>query len=728
MHGENIRKRIDELLERAYENRYIDSKYTLEISNEAISLCKQINYKFGEKVAELYMSHSYSNIGNYEKAFSLVFNSIHYFINEGFHDLQWMSYNTLGILFYDLGDIERSMESYDNAQATALKIDFGKKYHKDFSSKKSVVLTLNNIAENYKLIKNYEEALKHCEKAYNIDKQFDYSLSKGVIVLSLGQIYYEIGDYEKADILAHESLQYLKKYKCVIAIADAYNLMALTSWEKGIYEKADEYFHIAVDLNEKESVPNYRIDALVKYFEYLKDQEKTTEALEVLTEACNISIEYNLPEKVSDISIKLSIFYGDLGDYKNALKYSKLHYSYEEKYTETYYKNIVNNLNIKKKMKQFESENNKIIEKNKTLKMQRQSLQTLVEKISIISKLGQKITSTLNMDSLMEIIYSSIKSFINLSYFAFGLYDEENCTINYLYAIDRGQKIKKDSVKINNGQSFAGRCIKSKELIVINNTGEEFPQYIDQKTYKHMLTIGNNSDLNSLIFCPLIVNTKIIGIITIQNIEKDAFTPYHIEMIKSLSAYAAIAINNAIKSSELERLNEMLLSLSEKDKLTGIANRRKLDEYISHIWNKSAKDKTSIALLIIDIDYFKQYNDNLGHLEGDRCIADVANILSNLSTRPYLVARYGGDEFMIVLPNSCTEDAVKFGESIKIKVLEQNISHKYSKVSDRVTLSIGIASLTPDKNITINDLIRKADEALYTAKKSGRNQVVAYEN
>jgi len=720
---EDVRKKIDMLLEKANEIRYSDSKHTIEISNDAINLCREINYVLGEKVANLYKACSYNNIGKNEEAVPLLLDSLHYSIKERVYDLKWMAYNTLGIIFSGLGDIEKSMEFYDNAQMAAMEIDSGKKYHKDFTSKKTTVLTLNNIAENYKVLKEYKEALNYCEKAYDIDKQYEYSLTNGLTILSLGEIYYLMDDYEKANSLSYKALHYLKQYNYTIAIADAYKLMAVASWKKGNYEKADEYFHIAMDLNVKEAVPSYKINALLSYFEYLKDREKSTEALKVLTNACHLSIQHNLLEKVSEISIMLSISFGDLGDYENSLKYSKLHYEYEKIYTKSYYKNIFNSLNIKKKLQEIEKENNNIIEKNKNLKVQKQSLQMLVEKISIISELGQKITSTLNLGSIVDVLYSSIKSIMNLSFFGIGLYDETNSMINYLDVISDGEKRKKSSLSINDGETFAGNCIKNREVIIINNTSKEFPKYIDEKTYNNQLKLGKNSELNSLVFCPLIVNTKVIGIMTIQSEEKNAFTSYHVEMVKSLSSYAAIAINNAIKSTELENLNEVLLSLSEKDKLTGIANRRKFDEYINYIWDVAIEEGNSIALLIIDIDYFKEYNDNFGHLEGDNCITSVANVFSNLNTRPYFVSRYGGDEFVIVLPECSIDDAVKFGENIRAKVADLNIPHKFSKISDRITLSIGITSIIPNKSITINEFIRKADDALYISKKRGRNRV-----
>jgi diguanylate cyclase (GGDEF)-like protein len=723
MNKEDVRKRIEIILKEANELRYIDSNYAIEKLSYALDLCKETDYVLGEKVADLYMANCYHNTGKGEKAILLLIDSLRYFIKEGFYDLQWMAYNALGIIFLHAGDIERSMDFHDNAQAAAEKMDLGKKYHVDFTSKKAIVMTFNNIAENYKKLRQHKEALAYCEKAYEIDAQFDYGLSKGLIILSLGEIYYEMERYKKANELSFEALKYLKKYNHTIAEADAYKLIALSLWKKGIYDKVDEYFHIAMELNEKEALPNYKIDALISYFEYLKDRERLTEALEVLTNACNLSIQYNLSEKVSKISIMLSIFYGNLGDCENAFKYTQLHYEHEEVQNQSYYSNIVNNLSIKKKLKEIEKENNKIVEKNIKLRTQRESLQILVEKISIISELGQKMTSTLDMEYLMEILYSSIRSFMNLSYFAVGLYDEENYKINYLYTMDRGKRGKKELLLVNKRDTFAWKCIKSKDLIVINDIGEEFGKYIDQKKYEQLVNYRNNAELNSFIFCPLIVNTKVIGIITIQSIEKDAFTPYHVEMVKSLSAYAAIAINNAIKSMELEKLNELLLSLSEKDKLTGIANRRKFDDYIDNVWSTSIKNRSSIALLIVDIDYFKEYNDNLGHLEGDKCIASVANTLANMNIKSHFIARYGGDEFMVVLENCSIDDAVNLAENIKATIAELNIPHRFSKVSDRITLSIGAAGVIPDENMTIKDFIREADKALYIAKKSGRNQV-----
>lgn len=737
MPEKDIREKIDALLEKANALKYIDSQHTIEISNDALYLCEKTGYTLGEKVAKSYMAYAYNNIGNYEKALDLVYDSLHFFIKEGFYDLQWFGYNLLGITFCDLGDIEKSMDFYHKAQTIALEMDSLKKYDNNSTSKRALTLTLNNIAENYKLINDYKEALIYSESAYNIDTQFDYSLSRGLSILTLGEIYYLLDDYEKANSLSSKALQYLKHHNYALFKADAYKLIALTSWKKGNYPKADEYFCMAINLNEKESIPNYQIDALISYYEYLRYREKSPEALDILMNACNLSIKYNITEKVSKISLLLSIFYGDSGDYESSFKYIQLHDQYEKKYIESYNKNIIRSLSIKKKMQEIEYKNDKILKKNEDLKLKSQSLQMIVDKISIISELGQKITSTLNKDLILDMLYSSIKTFMDLSHFRIGLYDEKNSIINYLDDITNGKKRKIHSLSINEKPSFAGNCINNSQFIIVNDLNKEFTKYIDEETYKTQLNLDDNSELNSLMFCPLIVNTKIIGVMTIQSKGKNTFTPYHIEMIKALSSYAAIAINNAIKSMELEmevaktkgvqveleKLNEKLLFVSENDSLTGISNRRKFDIYINDVWDITIEERTSMSLLLIDIDYFKEYNDNLGHLEGDKCLVSVARLLAKLNNEKYFLARFGGDEFVIVLLKCSIDQAIEFGENLRNKMLELNIPHKFSPNSDRVTLSIGVASVIPNKNIVVDELIRKADEALYIAKKYGRNRV-----
>lgn len=177
---------------------------------------------------------------------------------------------------------------------------------------------------------------------------------------------------------------------------------------------------------------------------------------------------------------------------------------------------------------------------------------------------------------------------------------------------------------------------------------------------------------------------------------------------------------------ELKKQRDLLEQLASVDALTGIPNRRMFDEYFAREWRRSMRSASPISLIFMDVDFFKTFNDNYGHAEGDRCLENIAAILKDTLKRVTdFVARYGGEEFVAVLPEMNLDEAVEMAESMRKNVASSNIPHAYSEVADRVTLSLGVSSVIPVADVSPEDLIKTADAALYIAKESGRNQVSA---
>lgn len=183
----------------------------------------------------------------------------------------------------------------------------------------------------------------------------------------------------------------------------------------------------------------------------------------------------------------------------------------------------------------------------------------------------------------------------------------------------------------------------------------------------------------------------------------------------------------ALANKELEKSNVELQRLSSIDGLTGVANRRTFDDVIKKEWCRARRNKckTDVSIIMIDIDHFKLYNDGYGHQQGDDCLKQVSFELSKCIKRDCdLLARYGGEEFVAILSDTNIEGAEKIADSMRKAVLKLAIPHEHSPTSGSVTLSLGVAKLTPSADNTPEQLIEAADKALYNAKESGRNKVV----
>ncbi|GAB4511652.1 MAG: hypothetical protein Tsb0026_14860 [Sulfuricaulis sp.] len=206
-------------------------------------------------------------------------------------------------------------------------------------------------------------------------------------------------------------------------------------------------------------------------------------------------------------------------------------------------------------------------------------------------------------------------------------------------------------------------------------------------------------------------------------------------VVLSVIAFYILRLNRVLNQSqerlikashELEHANQRLERLSTQDDLTGIANHRYFQEHLDLEWRRERRACKPLALLMIDVDYFKALNDTHGHLAGDKCLHQIAQTLAKCLRRAGdIVARYGGEEFAVILPETDTRNAVLLAERLRTAVEAMGYAHPTSKISCNVTVSIGVASLVPAGQQTSDELIAMADRALYRAKQTGRNRVVA---
>ncbi len=211
--------------------------------------------------------------------------------------------------------------------------------------------------------------------------------------------------------------------------------------------------------------------------------------------------------------------------------------------------------------------------------------------------------------------------------------------------------------------------------------------------------------------------------------------PDQIELLARIRAHSQSYLNKLERDAAFAELIELKAALEESnnalqllsclDGLTEIANRRRFDDFMQSEWKRAVREDSTFTLIMIDIDYFKAYNDNYGHQKGDETLKAVVAALNKAINRPAdLLARYGGEEFIIGLPDTTMSGALKLANVLLDNVRELNMMHAYSEVAPKVTISAGIACCEPKlRQNTIEALIGAADKAMYQAKKNGRNQV-----
>jgi diguanylate cyclase (GGDEF)-like protein len=174
---------------------------------------------------------------------------------------------------------------------------------------------------------------------------------------------------------------------------------------------------------------------------------------------------------------------------------------------------------------------------------------------------------------------------------------------------------------------------------------------------------------------------------------------------------------------DLEQANLELKRLATSDGLTHVANRRHFDEHLQQEWQRMMREQLPMSLILCDIDFFKAYNDTYGHQVGDDCLRQVATVIQKAAKRSVdLAARYGGEEFAVILPNTDLEGAEQVATSIRDSIQNLGVAHDSSKISEFVTVSIGVSCTIPNQIVAPEMLIAAADRALYQAKAEGRDR------
>jgi len=337
------------------------------------------------------------------------------------------------------------------------------------------------------------------------------------------------------------------------------------------------------------------------------------------------------------------------------------------------------------------------------------SLQKRIVDYSQLKDLTEKLCMVFSVQEVSQTLSAEVNRFLGQKDITVILYLFHSKTGDL--GISSSQKGQMEvNLKAKRGDAFDRWVIRTMKPLLITDTKKDFRFDVEKIDDEDARLI------RSLISVPMVIADRAIGILRVDSQRDNFFTNDDFRFLRTIGDVGAIAMENA-------QLYERIEDLAIHDGLTGLFLRRHLLECLSHEISRALRRKAELSFLMIDLDNFKQYNDNFGHTAGDILLRTVGMMLSDMFRMPgNLVCRYGGEEFSVLLPDCPKEKAVKLAEELRKRVEMQTIILRREKTS--TTVSIGVATFPRDAQLK-DELIQAADNALYKAKEKGRNRVCA---
>ncbi len=340
-----------------------------------------------------------------------------------------------------------------------------------------------------------------------------------------------------------------------------------------------------------------------------------------------------------------------------------------------------------------------------------EELKRTVDALQIFGELGKTLTSTLDIKEVLRIVLQKISELLKPTSWSLLLTDESEIALKYEILINEPSVDRTKSIRL--GQDLAGWVAQTGRLVL-------WPDPSPNQRYSPPLDIFDNTEVRSLICVPLRSKGKCLGVLEIRRKghEIEPFKEEDLTTIAVISDYAAISLENA---RNFQRIQELTIT----DDLTTLFNVRHLHTLLETEILRSARYRKQFSMIFLDLDHFKAVNDNHGHIHGSQLLRETAEVIkTHIRTVDY-ASRYGGDEFVILLPETPKSEAVHIAERLREEI-EKNTFLTDKGLQVHFTASFGVATYPEDAQ-TKEDLIKMADDAMYKVKNTTRNSVACAE-
>ncbi|KOO15507.1 hypothetical protein AKJ18_11005 [Vibrio xuii] len=572
-----------------------------------------------------------------------------------------------------------------------------------------------NISDFHLCLKQYESALKLASFGEQSARTVGNHVNQSICLLNMG---YALGYLGQST----EAVKYIKQAKQIAnstgntrvdAISNGYLAQVMAVNDSYPVQDVIDYFEQAEELYKLVFDTHNRQENLVYFAQYLEKHgldERAEQICSDLTSKIDANSNFGFFEILYSTLIRLaekqnlqSEVIALQGAMNKAMK-AALERSQDKEYSA-----ILSNV------------------KQSTAAQERLLLAQMEEYIGLITEIGQHIATSDSIKQQLPFIFDKISAIFPTDEFGIALYDKSTHVLSYDYFYDRDGFVESTSIDCNREYSVGSYVVQTNTTVHLNHIVEEsFDVMIPAEERQKVESIhrNNSKPVQSIILTPITLGGRVLGVLSIQHKLANQYQQYHRSLFEQLASFIAIALENHVQKQRLQQVNKQLEVLSQTDPLTGLYNRYQLDTIGPKLTLKASQQHNNLAVIMIDIDYYKGFNDFYGHQMGDRALTEVSACMkSAFSSSNDHLFRYGGDEFLVLCYNQSLPEVENKLVTLQKSIESLGLSNPRSACSQLLSLSIGAVNAMQigSNHIGFDLLCNLADKELYKSKQSGRN-------
>jgi diguanylate cyclase (GGDEF)-like protein len=599
-------------------------------------------------------------------------------------------HNAYGAVHFGRSDLGKAITSYQESLSVAER-------HRMPSAQ---IAAHNNLGE-------VELGLGHVNSARGLFIQAQRLLEKhpdagteAVVLSNLGEVALQENDLSAAESRFLQARRGAQESGDRFSEGEIVSRLGILAARQGRHDEAERYHTESIEIARELKSPVMRVSALINLGDFHRQVGQSDMADQMFRHARDLALHINARHFTYRLHQRLAELAEERGDLSAAL---------------TEYKSY---MELKSELQSNWTEH-RIEDLTRTIE---------AERLRAVSEIAQEITSSLDLDEILDKIYGHVNRVLDAQVFSIGVYDEEAHTLESRLVIENGHRLEPYYVSLEEGKTFTGWVVRNRRPIVIEDLNAQYNSYLDVYP-EHAERDGTYSAL----YLPLLVKDRLVGVLSVQTHRAHAYSDLDVRIVRTLAAFLAIAIDNALiidrvtvlnrlvvqEKDELRHAYDHISELANRDHLTGVSNRRMFHQFVNASLDQRRKTQEPLGIVFIDLDHFKPINDTHGHHAGDAVLQEVARRLQDATRSDDLVARVGGDEFVVVLTVGPSAPVV---EAIAAKLqaaVSQPIPITEGCSADSVTISASTGyALFPDHGLTYDELVRYADSQMYGAKRS----------